>query len=74
MKTKKSLPPNGLIDYCHGFARIDVLENIQGDLHEIYQSAPHGRSTERQGYGSFGDVLGLLGPWLNQKVGKAAVS
>ena len=37
MKTKGSLPPKWADILLSWFCKDEVLENIQGDLHEIYQ-------------------------------------
>src|SRR5258706_10804105 len=68
MKTKKSLPPKWADRLLSWFCKDDVLENIQGDLHEIYQKRSNMVGQRKARLLFVRDVLGLARPRLIKKL------
>src|SRR5688572_27244297 len=64
MKTKQSLPPLWADKLLSWFCKEEVLENIQGDLHEVHQKrvALFGKGKANLLY--LRDVLSILRPRL----------
>src|SRR5688500_2048970 len=67
MKTKQSLPPKWADSVLSWFCKKEVLENLQGDLHEIYQKRAHKLGKRRATLLFVRDVLGVLRPRLIKK-------
>ncbi len=68
MKTKGSLPPKWADRLLSWFCKNEVLENVQGDLHEIYQKRVGKFGQRRAGRLFVRDVFGLLRPRLVKKL------
>lgn len=67
MKTKVSLPPKWADRLLSWFCKDGVLENIQGDLHEIYHKRAGMLGRQRANLLFVRDVLSLLRPRLIKK-------
>lgn len=67
MKTKQSLPPKWADRILSWFCKVEVLENIQGDLHEMYQKRAHKLGKRRASLLFVRDVFGILRPRLIKK-------
>jgi putative ABC transport system permease protein len=64
MKAKQSLPPKLADRLLSWFCKEEILENIQGDLHEVYQKRVDLLGQHRADLLYFFDVLSILRPRL----------
>lgn len=69
MKAKRSLPPQWTDKLLSWFCKDEVLENIQGDLHEIYRKRADVFGRRRANLLFVRDVFSLLRPRLIKKLG-----
>jgi putative ABC transport system permease protein len=67
MKTKQSHPPKWADKMLTWFCKDEVLENVQGDLHEIYQKRVVMMGPRKAKLLFIRDVIGLLRPRLIKK-------
>lgn len=67
MNTNQPLPPKWADRILSWFCKEEVLENIQGDLHEVYQKRLHSLGRRKANMLYFRDVLTVLRPRLVRK-------
>lgn len=68
MKAKRSLPPHWADRLLSWFCKDEVLENIQGDLHEIYRKRTNVLGRRKANLLFVRDVFSLLRPRLIKKL------